>query len=48
MPRSTKAAAAEVIQDIGLAKAYLIIVAFVVALFAWALALMNRGTGIRD
>ena len=36
------------VSDIGLGKAYLIIIAFVVALFAWALALMNRGTGIRD
>ena len=36
------------VSDIGLGKAYLIILAFVAALFAWALALMNRGTGIRD
>jgi ABC-2 type transport system permease protein len=36
------------VSDIGLGKAYLIILGFVAALFAWALALMNRGTGIRD
>ncbi len=36
------------VSDISLGKAYLIIIGFVAALFAWALALMNRGTGIRD
>ncbi len=36
------------VSDISLGKAYLIIIGFVAALFAWALVLMNRGTGIRD
>ncbi len=36
------------VSDIGLGKAYLIIITFVVALFWFALVLMKRGTGIRD
>ncbi len=36
------------VSDIGLGKAYLIIIAFVAALFWLALILMKRGTGIRD
>jgi ABC-2 type transport system permease protein len=36
------------ISDVGIGKAFTIMVVCVVALFAWATALLNRGTGTRD